>query len=470
MNTPSFRTLPPLAAALLLTACAGLMPPQQVTVDVAPQWHAPLPHGGTVSSLRDWWQNQGDPVLVTLIDAAQAASPTVSQARTRIAQARASQAVANGALLPQASAQYGASRGVVTPETPVITSQQLGLQAAWEIDLFGVNRTVEKAAEVQLDSSRAQWHDARVSVAAEVARLYYGLGTCQQLLALSQRDAASRAETARLTDTTAQVGFVAPAMAAMARASAADSSSRATQQAAQCDLQVKALVALTALAEPDLRQKLALALAKPAQAASISIASVPAQTITQRPDVFSAERAVLLASVDVGVAKAQRLPRLSLNGSIAGMQVNTGGMDTKGTTWSFGPLALTLPIFDGGQRRANVLASEAAYETAVVTYQATVRQAVREVEEALVTLNSTQARSTDAQVASTGYAQSLAGAQDRYTQGFANLMELEDARRSALAAESNLLSLKLERQQAWVALYRALGGGFEPSLAQSDSP
>ncbi len=470
MMTPSLRTLPPLASALLLSACAGLMPPQQVAVDVAPRWQAPLPHGGTVSSLTDWWKNQGDPVLVELIAAAQSASPTVSQARTRIAQARASQVAANAALAPQVNAQYGASRGVALPATPVVTSQQLGLQAAWELDLTGINRAVGEATDVQLQTSRAQWHDARVSVAADVARLYYGLGTCQQLLALSQRDAASRAETARLTEATLKAGFVAPAMAAMARASAADGNSRATEQAAQCDVQVKALVALTTLPEPDLRQKLALALAKPAQAASISIASVPAQTITQRPDVFTAERAVLLASVDVGVAKAQRLPQLSLNGSIAGAWVNTGGVEAEGATWSFGPLALTLPIFDSGKRRANVESAKAAYDTAVVNYQSTVRQAVREVEEALVTLHSTQARSTDAQVSSRGYAETLAATQARYGHGFANLLELEDARRNAWTAESNLLALQLERQQAWVALYRALGGGFEPRLAQSDAP
>jgi multidrug efflux system outer membrane protein len=470
MMTPFLRTLPPLLSALMLSACAGFMPPQQVAVDVAPQWHAPLPHGGTVSSLTDWWKNQGDPVLVELIAAAQSASPSVSQAATRITQARASQVAARSEFSPQLGAQYGASRGVALPTGPVTTSQQIGLQASWEVDLIGKGRALGSASDAQLENSRAQWHDARVSVAAEVARLYYGLGTCQQLLALSQRDAASRTETSRLTEITTKAGFLAPAMAAMARASAADSNARATQQAAQCDLQVKALVALTALPEPNLRQKLALALAKPAQAATISIASIPAQTITQRPDVFTAERGVLLASVEVGVAKGQRLPRLTLNGTIAGARVNTGGADAEGTTWSFGPVALTLPIFDSGLRRANVDSANAAYDTAIVNYQSTVRQAVREVEEALVTLNSTQARSADAQLATQGYAESLAGTQARYGQGFANLVELEDARRNAWVAESNLLALQLERQQAWVALYRALGGGFEPRLAQNDAP
>ena len=457
-----------LVAAMALSACAGFMPPPQVAVEVAPQWQAPLPHQGTVTALAQWWQQQGDPVLVDLIAAAQRASPSVSQAATRIGQARAEQTSGTSAFMPQLGAQYSASRGVALPGAAVTTSQQIGLQASWELDLIGKGRALGSSAQAYLESSRAQWHDARVSVAAEVANLYYGLANCQQLLALSQRDAQSRSETARLTEISARAGFVAPAMAAMARASAADGNRRTTQQAARCDTQVKGLVALTALAESDLRQKVALAPAKRGQAASISIAGIPAQTITQRPDVFSAERGVVIASVEVGVAKANRLPRLTLNGSIAGTRVNTGGADTEGTTWSFGPLALSIPLFDSGLRVAKVQASKAAYDTAVIQYQATVRQAVREVEEALVTLRSTQDRSGNAEVAAQGYAESLAATQARFGQGLASLVELEDARRNALATESALLALHLERQQAWIALYRALGGGLEPALAQAD--
>jgi len=313
-----------------------------------------------------------------------------------------------------------------------------------------------------VEGSQAQWHDARVSVAAEVASLYWSLSTCQQQLALAQRDAASRQETARLTEINAKAGFLPPSVAAMARASAADGSSRATQQNALCELDTKALVALTAIPEPDLKQKLATALIKPAQGASISIASVPAQTIAQRPDVFSAERDVMVASAQVGNAKAQRLPRLTLAGSIAGTRMTTNGVDIEGTTWSFGPLAINLPLFDGGQRAAAVKSSEANYAAVVMAYRAKVRQAVREVEEALVNLHSTDARTQDAKVSTQGYAETLAATQARFGQGLASLVELEDARRNALASESAQLGLTLERNRAWVALYRALGGGFEP--------
>jgi outer membrane protein TolC len=288
-------------------------------------------------------------------------------------------------------------------------------------------------------------------------------------LALAGRDATSRQETARLTEINAKVGFLAPSLAAMARASAADGNSRLTQQGALCDLDTKALVALTAIPEPELKEKLALAPVNAVQSAPISVASVPAQTIAQRPDVFSAERDVVVASAQVGNAKAQRLPRLSLNGSIAGMRLTTGGVDQDGTTWSFGPLAVSLPLFDGGQRAAAVTASEANYTAVVSAYRGKVRQAMREVEEALVTLHSTEARTQDAIISTKGYAESLAATQSRFGQGLASLVELEDARRNALASESSQLALALERNRAWVALYRALGGGFEPDAVTTQT-
>lgn len=462
MKRPTSQALIAAAAILALSACSSVMPPAQASAQAPPQWYAPLPHQGRVELLSQWWQQQGDPLLVELITAAQEVSPTVSAALARVETARAQQAAAFGALVPNLGAQVAGSRGMSQPGQPVASVQQIGIQAAWEIDLLGANRAVNSAARANVEGSRAQWHDARVSVAAEVANLYFGQAHCIQQLALSRRDATSRQETARLTEISANAGFLAPAMAAMARASAADGHSRLTLQTAQCALSVKALVALTGLAEPELKQKLALAQTRPAQGASISIASVPAQTIAQRPDVFSAERDVMVASAQVGAAVAQRLPRLSLSGSIASTRVTTNGANSDGTTWSFGPLAISLPLFDGGQRAAAVQSAEANYRAVVSTYRARVRNAVREVEEALINLDSTQARAVDARVASDGYAQSLAATQTRFSQGLASLVELEDARRNALASESALLALTLERNQVWVALYRALGGGFEP--------
>ena len=181
--------------------------------------------------------------------------------------------------------------------------------------------------------------------------------------------------------------------------------------------------------------------------------------------MFAAERDVVVASAQVGSAKAQRYPRLTLSGNVGALRYSSMGTETNLDTWSFGPLAVNLPLFDGGQRAAAVTASEAHYAAVVSAYRAKVRQAVREVEEALVKLNSADARTQDAKVSTQGYAESLAATQARFGQGLSSLVELEDARRNALASESAQLNLGLERNRAWVSVYRALGGGFEPPTA-----
>jgi NodT family efflux transporter outer membrane factor (OMF) lipoprotein len=349
------------------------------------------------------------------------------------------------------------------------TTAQAGVQASWELDLVGANRVVSEAARAQLDGSQAQWHNARVSVAAEVAGVYYGLGTCARLLDVARQDATSRVETARLAEVSTRAGFTAPATSALAQASAAEARSRVTSQAAQCDINTKALVELTALPEVEIRSKMAVAGTLIGKEVSINIASVPAQALTQRPDVFAAERDLVVARAQVGSAQAQRYPRLTLNGAIGRAGLRSGGVTSSLDTWSFGPLALSVPLFDGGQGAANVVLAKANYAQAVNAYQSKVRQAVREVEEALVTLESTQARQVDVAVSAKGYADALAGTQARYGQGLASLVELEDVRRVALAAQSGQIALQLERQRAWVALYRALGGGWEPGDGAASS-
>jgi outer membrane protein, multidrug efflux system len=448
------------AAALWLIGCASSGPTAQLEAQVPPQWYAPLPHNGTLADLASWWQQLNDPLLVELVESAQTASPTVASAASRIQQARATRIAAGAALLPTLDAAASAMRGNSQPPLPLATTVQAGLQTAWEIDLFGANRAGASAAQSRLEGARAGWHDARVSVAAETANSYVNLRTCERQRAVADNDAKSRAETARLAELSAQAGFTAPATAALARASAAEGSARATQQRAQCDIEVKALVALTALTEPQLRQKLSAAWTDPAQAASLAVDAVPAQVLAQRPDVYQAEREVAAASADVGSARAQRFPRLSLTGSIAAGRVHAGGVGTDLQTWSIGPLALTLPIFDGGRRAANVDAAQARYEEAAALYAARVRQAVREVEEALVNLDSARARGEDARVAAQGYRVSFTATEARYRSGLASLVELEDARRTLLAAETALVGLQREHAAAWIALYRAMGGGW----------
>jgi NodT family efflux transporter outer membrane factor (OMF) lipoprotein len=459
------KLLRPLAAAagllLLLAGCAVSRPPASVAPAAPPRWYAPLPHDGTLADLRQWWQQFNDPVLVELVEAAQSVSPSVASAGTRIAEARATRVAARAAMLPSVDSTASITRGNAQQGVPLSTIAQAGLQTTWEIDLFGGLGARADAARARLAGAEAGWHDARVAIAAETATTYLDLRTCERQLEVTRNDARSRAETARLTGLSAEAGFTAPAVAAQARASAAEGAARTTQQQAQCDLTVKGLVALTGLAEPALREKLAAPWAEPSGFALQALPPLPAALLAQRPDVYQSEREVEAASAEVGAARADRFPRLSLSGQLAAGSVRAGGQTLDVQTWAIGPLALTLPVFDAGRRAAAEDASTARYQEAVALYSARVRQAVREVEEALVTLESARARSEDARVAVEGYRASFAATEARYRSGLGSLIELEDQRRVTLAAETALVTLQRERVAAWIALYRALGGGWQ---------
>ena len=321
-----------------------------------------------------------------------------------------------------------------------------------------------------LAGAEASWHDARVVVAAETANQYVGLRACEALLAQARLDADSRAETARLTGLSMQSGFESRANAALTRASAAQGLVNARQQGEQCDQDVKALVALTGIAEPDLRGQLAAATARLPEPAAIVVPSVPAAALAQRPDVFARERDVVAASADVASAEAARLPRITLAGSVGAARFDSSLGTFSGTSWSIGPVAVSLPLFDAGARRANVAAARARYDEAASSYAATLRGAIREVENALIALQGTADRSADAQTAADNFEVSFRATEARYRSGFGTLFELEDARRSALAAQNLLIDLRRERVAAWIALYRALGGGWPAEAARAQPP
>ncbi|GAA4335428.1 efflux transporter outer membrane subunit [Variovorax defluvii] len=470
-----------LALPFVLAACTLPRPPGKVEAPAPAQWTTPLPHGGSLPAMADWWRQLDDPLLVELVEAAQAASPSVASAGARIAEARASRVAAGAALAPNLSANVSATRsnsptsgfggglggtGSATgtssslTEIPPITTLQAGLQSSWEIDLFGGLRATRDASQARLGSADARWHEARVSVAAETADAYFGERACRRQLAVAEADTRSRAETARLTDLSARAGFTAPADAALARAGASDASARLTQQRAQCALLRQSLIALTGLDPGGLQTRLDGASVDRALPAVQAIGSVPAEVLAQRPDVYASELGVAAASAEAGSALAQRFPRLTLQGSIGRLQFRTSGLRDTVDTWSIGPVALSVPIFDGGTLAANVDAARARYDEAVAAYRGNVRQAVREVEEALINLQSTDARAGDADTAVQNYQASFDATQARYQTGLASLFELEDSRRTLFAAQTSRVSLQRERAQAWVALYRSTGGGW----------
>ncbi|MFT3734297.1 MAG: TolC family protein [Rhodocyclaceae bacterium] len=184
--------------------------------------------------------------------------------------------------------------------------------------------------------------------------------------------------------------------------------------------------------------------------------SVPAQLLTQRPDLVSAERAVASASAQIGVAEAARYPSLTLNGSISLSATSLASS----LPWSFGP-TLTIPIFNGGALAAKVEAARANYDSALATYKSSVRTAVKEVEQALVRLDGAVRREDDARNSAAGYRAYFTASEQNWRAGGTSLLNLETARRNAITAELNLISLQQARVEYWIALYKAMGGGWQ---------
>ena len=455
------RALALAVPSTLLAGCASAPAlPTEPAAAVAPAWQAPLPHGGAATDLTRWWSQFNDPIVPALLAAAQSASPTLASASARIERARAARVAAGAALLPQVDAVASASSGRQVPGQPTASSASLGLQAAWELDLFGGVASGRNAAQARLAGAQAGWHDARVAVAAEVATSYLALRACEAQAVQSQLDSASREESARLTDLSARAGFTAPADAALVRAGAAQSRSLARSQKAACDTLLKGLVEITDLPEPALRERLAAGTAQLPQPAAIVVTALPAALLSQRPDLAEAARAVEAAAGDQAQRQANERPRVSLSGSLAATGLRSGGFTSAGATWALGPLLVSLPLFDGGARSAATAAAKASYAEAVAVYQGQVRRAVREVETALVALDASAQRQADAESAARDFEASLLATQARQKSGLSSLLDLEAARRNAVQAQSALIELQRERAAAWIALYRALGGGW----------
>ena len=455
--------------ASLLGACAVSRPSPSLDIaatNVAPAWLAPtLPHDGNTVSLLIWWERFNDTVLNDWIARTQVRSPSIAAARSQVFAARAARIGKDNADGLQAGAIATATRGITDPRLPLGTNVTMGVQASWALDVWGGNRAGVARAQAEEDGAQANWHAARVLVASELAQLYFSQRLCRVQLGVTERDSRSRAITAKAAGHTERAGLTAPAVAALARASAAESTGRMRQQADQCERQIKSLVALTGLAEPELRAQLAQApplLAGEQVQSLLSVQAVPMAVLRQRPDVYQAQRGLVAASEGVGVAKAALLPSLSLAGSLLHNRFTTGGQRNSFNTWSVGPLTLSLPLLGRDGLQAGVDSAQARYEAAALAYASTLRGAVAEVEQALVGLDGQRQRELSNAEAVAGYAQSFQATEARYQVGFANLNELEDARRLLLNVQSNAVALEQERISTWISLYVALGGGFDP--------
>ncbi|NTZ82337.1 efflux transporter outer membrane subunit [Burkholderia metallica] len=457
-------------------------PPDAASLKIPAAWHATLPHDGSVVALAHWWRQFDDPALTALIDAAQADSPTIDAALARIRQARASRATSVAGLLPKldgiasfnrsnANTQAVTSNDVsqsTSVQSGELDTSRAGLQASWELDLFGKARRGLQADDARVASRVGEWHDARVSVAADVADAYFRTRACESLVTAHEDEQRSRAATDAVTRQRVTAGFLSPADATLPQASLAEGEDVLARQRAECEADRNELVALTGLSRDALDTRLAAGYAKVPEPRGGALDALPARTIEQRPDVRASERTLAAANAEIGAAIAARLPSVSLSGSIEIDRYQAGGGQSLTLRpWMFGP-TLTLPLFDGGTGAARVEGARGRYDEALANYKRKVRQAVMEVENALVRVEASVGRERAALVAQENYQRYAQTVERRFRVGSSDVLEVETARRQYVTSRQSVASARLERAQAWVALYRAVGGGWQAGGAADD--
>lgn len=453
MTPPSWCRLLPLVAALtLLGGCASVGPAYTPpTPQLASQWQAPLPHDGELASLLDWWQQLDDPVLHRLLTVTEQQHPSLQSALAAIDSARADVDSAALAGVPTASL----STTVTRQRGSSSVSRSSALDASWEIDLWGKLQHNREAASARLQASEADWHDARASLAAELASYYVNYRASQLQTELAQLSRQSQQDSTDATRVLVKAGLGSAVDGADAEAALASADDTLLAQQADTEVYLKALVAISGMPEAELRALLASEPARLPAAANLQVDSVPADLLRQRPDLRAAERQVAAASAGIGVAEAARYPQFSLSGTLSvsrsqGRQQNS---------WSFGP-ALSLPLFDGGSTQAAITQAEASYRQALASYQSSVRSAVQEVEQALVRVASSSQRERALAARHQLTAGQLAAVNRQWQAGSASVLELGSALRSSIASQQDLITLQRDRLLYTLALYKALGGGW----------
>ncbi|MBF0184117.1 MAG: efflux transporter outer membrane subunit [Magnetococcales bacterium] len=469
-----------LGLPLLLGGCPLSLPRWQAELwaPTAAHWQARLPHDGSPANLADWWKQFDDSTLSLLLDTAHASHPNLQRALAAIHEARAALLGRQSDRLPRLDGSITSQRigdrsdtrpGQVNSAYPEALNTNSGLDAKWELDLFGGLRQAEEAAAARLNSRQQAWHDARISLSAEVAGKYVNYRACRQLWQLTRQEADSRQESVRSITIAVTAGLQAAVELHQAQARLHDALAAATAQQTQCELTVKSLVTLSGLQEPTLRALLDQETATLPQPAAFAVQTVPIDLLNQRPDLAALEQEVLATIADLGQADANRLPRLTLSGTIAINALQTAQTVVATQPWTLGPM-LALPLLDGGGREARVAEAQARYEQAVARYQGAVRSAVEEVESALVNLESARLRLTDAEAIRQHQQSLLHSDETLFQQGGMSQLALEEVRRGLLAAQKGETLLQRERIQAWITLYKALGGGWQPQTAVSPSP
>jgi len=472
------------AALFALAGCAAVGPDYVQKDARAPEGYSALETGISTSNpvqaelLRSWWTTFQDPVLDGLMREALAGNLDLRIARARVQQARALSRVSSSGLLPEGgvSGRYDRLRRSESGAEAVGGSggrttdfYLAGFDAAWEIDIFGGVRREIEAADADLTASHEALNDTLVTLQGEVARNYLQLRGIQSRLDIARQEVRARHDNVAVTEARAKAGLVSELDAARARGELA------TAQARIPFLERSLMAATYRLGvllgqEPE---SLQAEFRDPPQLPTVPAnlpAGLPSELLRRRPDIRRAEREVAAATARIGVSTAELFPKFSPTGSF-GFSSNRFDelFRDRNNFWSIGP-TISWPILNVRRILAGIEVSEAIQQEALARYEKTVLLSLEEVENALVALSREKQR-MDAladSVRENDLAVQLA--MDRYLAGLQSFLAVTDAQAALYAAEDQLAQSRENRALAFVALYKALGGGWlEQNVAENAS-
>ncbi|MFA7440997.1 MAG: TolC family protein [Sphingomonadaceae bacterium] len=458
----------PIFGGLLLAACA--VGPEYRTpppVAIGEGWTQPVSTGAT--DLARWWSALDDAVLGRLIDTALAQNLDLQQAAARIDEARAVRDRVAGGQMPVVAAGASVNRRRQSENGPLPigtipgldanqTIFDAGFDAAWEVDLFGANRRAVQAASARLQATEAEAQGIRMRIIAEVARTWFTAVGADNELRAQQARLATLQHTLdlmrqRQAAGDASVADVDAARAQWAAAGAALPEIQARQRAA--------ILGLGLLLGAPPERELALLDGGHALPAPLTLpVGERADILRRRPDVLAAERQLAASTADIGIATAELFPKLSIGAGGGFQALNTGDwFDSASARYSILPL-ISWRLFDGGRVRAEIRAREAAGRRAALAYEQAVLAALGDAEQALgnyrAGLDTLEQRGTALDATRRSYAH--AGA--RHKAGDISLIELLAAQRLLDEAETAEIRARTATSVQLVALYKALGGGW----------
>jgi NodT family efflux transporter outer membrane factor (OMF) lipoprotein len=463
-----------LFAPLMISGCAVGPDFKRPEATVATNWRTGAdprlaPRGAADTQ---WWKSFNDPALDQLVELAYRQNLPLQVAGLRILEARAQYGVATGMQFPQTQALSAnlTAIGLTKPIADItglsrnLLNYQAGFDVAWELDFWGkYRRGVESEAAVLLGSV-ADYEAAIVSLSAEVARTYVAIRTAEVLVRLAQDNAKVQEQGLAIATSRFQNG--ATSELDPTQATTLLESTRATIPQLQTGQQQGQNALATLLGQPvgtiDAMLTGAQEIPKPPEKIAVG---VPADVLRRRPDIRSAEMAAAAQCARIGVAKAELYPSFSILGSIGLRAFNKGPgshnlFTTSSVFYSVGP-TINWPFLNYGRLTNGVRVEDARFQQLLVTYRDTVLRAVQEVEDALAGFLNAQQALVFEQNAVTAAKRSVELSLVQYREGAIDYQRVLDAQRSLLQEQNSLAQTTSAVATNLVALYKALGGGWE---------